>query len=157
MKTLITAALLLTTAMSGSCEDVAAIKVVEQASGRESKEIGAIEAKDDATRTEILKLWKEAKRVFPKDRRNLFGPDSGFVAIAITDGKNEIVVRSWHPLFEHNPKVVVTSNGVEALEGRDREDILKADKAWYREARRVFDKIVGYTKDKAEKAGAQNP
>ena len=55
-----------------------------------------------------------------------------------------------HPLYEKNEKVVVTSNGVESLEGRSREEVLKADKEWYREARRVFDAVVNFTKSKAE-------
>ncbi len=146
MKISIITAFLLIAALSASWADTPAIKVVEHSSRGESKDIGTVSAKDDATRIEILKFWQEAKKVFPKDRQNLYGPDSGYIEITITNGEEEIVVRSWHPLYEKNLKVVVTSHGVESLEGRNREEVLKADKEWYREARRVFDGIIKFTK-----------
>lgn len=136
-------------ALSFSLAGTPAIKVTEQSSRGEAKNIGSLDANDNATRVEILKLWKEAKKAFPKDRRDLLGPDSGYVEITITNGEETIVVRSWHPLFEKNEKLVVTSNGVEALDGRSRKEVLKADKEWYREARRVFDEVVNFAKSKA--------
>ena len=156
MKTTATIILLATAALP-LVAGTPAISIVERSSRGESKNVASIRADDESTRGEIIKLWDAAQKSFPKERRNLFGPDSGFVAITLTNGEEEIVVRSWHPLFEGNPKVIVTSRGVESLEDRNREDVLKADKAWYREARMLFDKIVSYTKTKAEQGGAANP
>jgi len=150
MKTFIITALVLIAAMPVSWADTPSIKVVEHSSRGESKDIGSVSAKNEATRVQILRFWQEAKKAFPKDGRNLYGPDSGYVEITITNGEEKIVVRSWHPLYDKNRKVVVTSLGVESLEGRNREEVLKADKEWYREARRVFDGIVNFTKSKAE-------
>jgi hypothetical protein len=150
MKACILTSLFFIVALSLSWADTAAIKIVEHSSRGDSKDIVSISAKDASTRAEILKNREEAKKAFPKDRRNLFGPSSGFVEITVTNGEEEIVVRSWHPLYEENTKVVVTSHGVESLEGRNRDEVLKADKKWYREARRVFDSIVRFTKTKAE-------
>ena len=150
MKTSIFALLLSIAASSLSWAGTPAIKVTEHSSRGESKDIVSVSANNEVTRAEILNLWKEAKEVFPRDRRNLFGPDSSYVEIMVTNGDEEIIVRSWHPLYEKNQKVVVTSHGVESLDGRLKEDVLKADKKWYREARRVFDGIVRFTESKAE-------
>ncbi len=126
-----------------------AISVIEYASSGESKELASVRAEDEATRKEILNLWEEAARAFPQDRRYLYGPDSGFVAITLTRGKSTLTVRSWHPLFEKNPNLVVTSHGVETLNERNREEVLKSDKAWYRNARKCFDKITAFATAKA--------
>lgn len=155
MKSTVLAILLSLSAVLTLVADTPAISIVEQSSKGESRNAASVRAVDEATRREILKLWQDAKKVFPKNRRNLYGPDSGFVTLTLTNGHEEIVVRSWHPLFEGNPKVVVTSHGVEALGGRNRDDVLKNDEAWYREARRVFDEGVSYTKTKAD--GGEQP
>lgn len=117
----------------------------------EAKSIASIHPDDDASHSEIITLFHEAEKAFPESRRNLFGPDAGFVAIELSDGKETIVIRSWHPLFVKNRDLVVTSHGVESLNGRKPEDVLKEDEAWYREARMVFDKIVSYAKNKGRK------
>ncbi len=126
-----------------------AISVTEHSSRGVSKEIASVRAEDEAARKEILNLWDEAVGAFPKDRRNLFGPDSGFVTITLTRGKRMLTVRSWHPLFERNPDLIVTSHGVEPLDGRKREEVLKSDEAWYRSARKCFDRIMTFTITKA--------
>ena len=132
-----------------------AIKVIERHSDGGLINTGSVEANDDTTRVAILKLWKEAKEAFPKDQRNLYAPNAAYVEITITNGEEAIVLRSWHPLYE-NGKLVVTSNGLAYLNGRKREDVLKADKEWYQEARKVFDQIVKFTKSKAEHVVAPN-
>jgi hypothetical protein len=157
MKTSIIALLLSFAASSLSCAGTPTIKVIEQSSRGEAKDIGSVSTNDEVTRAEILNFWKEVKNAFPKERRNLFGPDSGYVEITITNGDEKIVVRSWHPLYEKNQKVVVTSHGVESLGGRIKEEVLKADQEWYREARKVFDGIVTFTKSKAEQDGGGQP
>ena len=83
----------------------------------------------------------------------MFGPGSGYIEITLKNGRKTIVVRSWHPVLEKNKKLVVTSRGVEALDGRKRADILKADKVWYQEAKRCFDAITAYVTAKAEQGG----
>lgn len=150
MKTAALTILLLSAAALPLIADTLAISIVEESSAGESKNIASVRADDEATRSEILKLWEKAKKAFPQDRRNLFGPDSGYVAVTLKNGREEILVRSWHPLFERNPKLVVTSNGVETLNGRTHNDVLKSDKTWYLQARRTFDEIVSYAKTKAK-------
>ncbi|MCX6853747.1 MAG: hypothetical protein NTV80_02455 [Verrucomicrobia bacterium] len=157
MKTSIITLLLSIAVSSLSWASAPAIKVIEHTSRGESKNVGSVSAGDDVTRAEILNLWKDAKKAFPTDRRNLFGSDSGYVEITITNGDDAVVMRSWHTLFENNPKVVVTSHGVESLEGRVKDEVLKADEEWYREARRVFDGIVKFTQSKAEQNGGEQP
>jgi len=134
------------------------ISITEQPGRRGApKVLASVEAKDDATRKEIAALWDETAKVFPENRRCLYGPDSSYVSIVITRGNDKITINSWHPLFEKNPKLVVTSQGVESLDGRTREVVLKTDKKWYQDARRCFDKIIDFTESKAEPAGAGQP
>jgi len=150
MKTLISIALLLIAALSASWADAPAIKVVGHSPRGESKDIVTVGANDDATREAILRFWQETKKAFPEDRRNLFGPDSGYIEIRITNGHEEIMVRSWHPLYEKNKKLIVTSSGIESLNGRDRKEVLDADQKWYREARKVFDEVLNFTKSRTQ-------
>ena len=111
--------------------------------------IAFFRAEDEAGREAFLALWKEAKKAFPRRQRNLFGPDSRWVEITLKRGWQKLTVRSWHPLFEDNPNSVVTSRGVESLNGRTREEVLESDELWYQNARKCFDKIVSFAKTHA--------
>jgi len=111
------------------------------------KKIASVKAMDEATRNDMLKLWRYAKKAIPKEHRELYGPDSGYIEIILKNGDERIEVRSWHPLFKNNQKVVVTSNGVEALNGRTKGEVLKSDKAWYKNLRTCFDEILTYAKN----------
>jgi hypothetical protein len=69
------------------------------------------------------------------------GPDSTFDVIDMQLPDRRLQLRSWHEVFEENPKVVVTSRGVESLEGRDRDTILAAEPPEYRRFRRIWFEI----------------
>ena len=134
--------------------DEISVTIVEYKAKGDAKKLGSVEANDDATREAIRKLWDDASKAFSKEhRQQMFGPGSGYIEITLKNGRKTIVVRSWHPVLEKNKKLVVTSRGVEALDGRKRADILKADKAWYQEAKRCFDAITAYVTAKAEQGG----
>lgn len=67
-----------------------------------------------------------------------FGPDSAFTTIWVQADGRRLKMRSWHELYETNPKVVALSNGLTALGGRTREDALRADKKDYQRYRSVW-------------------
>ena len=94
-----------------------------------------------AKREFIAKQWKLAEGISANHRRH-FGPDASYVSIVIEVAGHSVTLESWHPLFEENPRLVVTSHGVGSLEGKTREEVLKKEPAWYLEFRRVFDSIV---------------
>ncbi|GAA5481414.1 TolC family protein [Haloferula sargassicola] len=151
MKTSILSVTILAASVASLFAGDPSISIVEKSSRGESKDIASIRADGDVERSEIRALYQEAKRAFPENRRDLFGPDAGFVSIELTDGNETMRIRSWHPLFSDKQDLVVTSHGVESLNGREREDVLKKDEAWYREARRVFDKILSYAASERKK------
>ena len=128
MKTSILSVTILAASLSSLFAKDPSITVVEKSSMGESKNIAFVSAVNDVAREEIITLFRDAKKAFPENRRDLYGPDSGFVAIELTDGKETMVIRSWHPLFLNNRKLVVTSHGVESLNGRKPEEVLKEDK-----------------------------
>ena len=45
--------------------------------------------------------------------RSYFGPDSVYAAALVSVEGRVITMRSWHPRFEKNPGLIVTSSGVE--------------------------------------------
>ena len=106
--------------------------------------LARIEGTTAKQHAKILALFEEAKSGFPEDRRNLYGPDAGYIELLISDGADEIRVRSWHPLYAENKKTIVTSEGVSALGDRDPKEVLANDAAWYRHARATFDKIHAF-------------
>lgn len=66
------------------------------------------------------------------------GPDSSFDVIEVRLADRQLRMDSWHEDFEKNPKLVVTSRGVESLEGRNRDAVLAAEPPEYRRFRRVW-------------------
>ena len=70
-----------------------------------------------------------------------FGPDSDYTVVAVADAYRALHMRSWHELFESNPKLVVTSRGVMPLNGRDRQAVLRSEPESYRRFRRVWKNI----------------
>jgi hypothetical protein len=69
------------------------------------------------------------------------GPDSTFDVIDVRLPDRRHKLHSWHEGFEHNPKLVVTSRGVEALEGRNRDAVLAAEPPEYRRFLRIWSEI----------------
>lgn len=148
MKSHLTAFLVILAGACGLLAGELSITVTEHQHERKPEKIAEFSAADEQTRSEMLALWEKARKDIAKDHRMMFGPDSGYISIKLINGKDEIHLASWHPLYEANPKLVVTSHGVTALDGRKREDVLKADKAWYQDMRRIFDEILSYAKSR---------
>lgn len=69
---------------------------------------------------------------------NHFGPDADYTVIAVADAHRALRMRSWHELFETDAKLVVTSHGVSALDGRDRQEVLRSEPESYRRYRRTW-------------------
>ncbi len=70
-----------------------------------------------------------------------FGPDSAFTTILVRAGERRLKLQSWHELFEENDKLVATSRGITALDGRKRADVLREDAADYRRFRAEWDAL----------------
>jgi len=70
-----------------------------------------------------------------------FGPDSKFTAIFLKAGKQQLLMRSWHELYEQVGKVVAKSAGLTPLEGRDRLGVLRREPAEYLYYRMVWSEL----------------
>ena len=72
------------------------------------------------------------------------GPDARKTSVVVRGGDGVIVdVASWHELFEADPRLVVTSTGVQPLGERTREAVLAQEPADYRRFRRRWDFVLG--------------
>jgi len=81
------------------------------------------------------------------------GPDSGFETIEVRTADRALKLVSWHDLFEKNAKIVVTSKGVEALDGRSREAVLAEEPKEYVRFRRIWSDIRTTVKSWTPKDG----
>ena len=70
-----------------------------------------------------------------------YGPDSAFDVVEVRLPDRTLKLESWHEGFEQNPKLVDTSKGVTALEGRSREAVLAAELPEYLRFRRIWSDI----------------
>src|SRR5262249_5273764 len=70
-----------------------------------------------------------------------FGPDSSYEVVLVRLSDRELRLLSWHDLYADNPKVVVTSRGVEALEGRDRDAVIASEPEEYKRFLLVWSEI----------------
>jgi hypothetical protein len=123
----------------------------DQEKGGPPYRTGAVDAAK--LRDFLARLEKDG--VFKKDADFLvhLGPDSDFHSILLRSGKKSVALRSWHELFEANPKLVVTSHGVTSLDGQKRDDLLRADKKEYQEFRKLWGEIRSFTKELIPKEG----
>jgi hypothetical protein len=71
-------------------------------------------------------------------RHSWFGPDSSFTTIWLQSGKQHTRLQSWHEGFEERPNLVALSTGITSLEGRTREEALRADTKEYQRFRRIW-------------------
>jgi hypothetical protein len=74
-------------------------------------------------------------------RRPWFGPDSKTTRIAINDGRRRLMLESWHELYEQNSNTVATAAGLEPLQGRNREAVLREQPEEYRQFRNTWSEI----------------
>ena len=68
-----------------------------------------------------------------------FGAD--WIEIRVAYRACRLRMASWHELFEQNPGLVGTHDGIEALDGRDRRAVLAAQPESYRRFRRAWTDI----------------
>lgn len=83
---------------------------------------------DPATTQAVLNRF-EKEAVFKKEgfRHSWFGPDSSYHSIWLNSGGKRTKIETWHELFEANPKLVAINGGIAALDGRNREDVIRSD------------------------------
>lgn len=69
-------------------------------------------------------------------RKSYYGPSSSFSCIYIANEGREILLKSWHELYEKNPKIIATQHGgMEALGDRDRHAVVLKWSSKYKEFR----------------------
>jgi hypothetical protein len=76
----------------------------------------------------------EADGIFENEKLNAakIGPDSSFKTIIVRSGNRQLLMRSWHELAESSSgKLAATAVGLEALNGRNRLDVLSQQPADY--------------------------
>lgn len=113
---------------------------------KEDVPVCLLEARNDADRERLARIWSVAGPVFEKDWTNV-GPDAPFRRIRIDIPGRQITLVSWHPPIERDPRLVALSHGVVNLEGRDRDALLAEDDPAYLARRRAFDNIVAACKE----------
>lgn len=75
------------------------------------------------------------------------GIDTAFTGIFVTRNGNTTVLFSDHELYEVDPRCIGTQHGIEALEGRSRETVIKTWNRKYRAFRHTWD----FLRSEAEK------
>lgn len=70
-----------------------------------------------------------------------FGPDSKFTAIFLKSGTRQLLLRSWHELYERGGRVVAKAGGLTPLEGSDRLAVLRREPPEYLYYRMVWSEL----------------
>jgi hypothetical protein len=101
----------------------------------------------------------ESEKVFsaPYARLGSFGPDSFFTAIYLSYRGNTFLDRSWHEIAERNPKMVATSRGIVALDGKTRDQVLAGDTEDYLKYRALWKGIRAKLASLLPAKGAEAP
>ena len=122
--------------------------VTEVGSTYANKIVARVDEKTVGGPTLIAKSFLSAERI-PKDERSHWGPDASYVKIDIALHGKQIRLESWHPLYESNGRLVATAGGLEALDGRKLEDVIKEQPKSYQQFRATFDRICSEAKKAA--------
>lgn len=101
----------------------------------------------------LAKLEKD--RLFERDEDFLvqIGPDSSYHSIDVRSGKSHVEFISWHEIFETNPKLAVTSDGVVVLDGSKREDLMRESTKEYLDFRKRWDEVRRFAREITSKGG----
>jgi hypothetical protein len=108
----------------------------------EDPQVCRMEARGSEDRRFVKRLWDDYGPVFGFKDWNNFGPDSAYRQIRLTHDGKTLTLKSWHPAYERNEKLVVTSQGVMLLEKQSRAEVLKKDDPDYVARREAFDSLV---------------
>ncbi|MEI7752547.1 MAG: hypothetical protein WCJ71_10740 [Candidatus Omnitrophota bacterium] len=87
-------------------------------------------------------LWQRNRPLFKDAQMHNWGPDAGYTKVIFIHGKEILDLGSWHRGDKPTPNSVVTSHGIEALQGRKWAEVLANDEKWYLDFRKGFDAIV---------------
>lgn len=106
------------------------------------KHVCSLDGQDARAERLLNQLWEDFGPLFRFTDWYSFGPDSMYRQIRLKHGEKVLTFRSWHPIYERDKRMVVTSRGVTALAGRSRAEVLKEDDQGYVARRAAFDAIV---------------
>jgi len=109
---------------------------------KDDQQVCSMEARNSDDKRFVKRLWDDYGPVFGFKAWNNFGPDSSYRQIRLTHEGKVLTLKSWHPIYERNESVVVTSHGVMSSNGRSRADVLKDDDPDYVARRSAFDSLV---------------
>lgn len=82
-----------------------------------------------------------------KLNRSHLGPDSQFVTLFVKSGKKQVTMASWHEVYEDSGKLIADQNGISALEGRGRLEVLRKSPPDYLFFRLVWSETRGRMAD----------
>lgn len=100
------------------------------------------EATIDQARVNAFFSSLQAKGLWTDSRFcNNYPPDSGYVTLFLNRNGRVIKLSSSHDLFEANDKLIQTSRGVQALNGKPLAEVLADQPAGYRHFRKIWDAI----------------
>lgn len=106
------------------------------------KQVCSLDGQGAKAEQMLKQLWGDFGPLFGFTDWNSFGPDSLYRQIRLEHGGKVLTLKSWHPIYERDKRMVVTSQGVTALDGRSRAEVLKNDDRGYVARRAAFDAIV---------------
>jgi hypothetical protein len=113
------------------------------ARGRQpDKPVCSVDGRGAKVEQMLKQLWDDFAPLFGSTDWNSFGPDSSYRQIRLEHGGKVLMLRSWHPIYERDKRVVATSRGLTPLGGRSRADILREDDRGYVARRVAFDALV---------------
>ena len=109
---------------------------------KDDQQVCRVEVRNSDDAGFVKHLWDDYGPVFGFKDWNNFGPDASYRQIRLVHEGQTLTLQSWHPIYERNQSAVVTSQGVMALEGRSRAEVLKKDDPAYLSRRVAFDALV---------------
>jgi hypothetical protein len=89
----------------------------------------------------LQRLHREGVFGDGKASYHAFGPNSSFEVIKVQLADRQLELCSWHELYGQGPDALVTSQGVELLEGRNRDAVIAAQPPEWKRFRSVWSDI----------------
>lgn len=133
---------------SASAEDIKdSITITQIDPESPKKPLVHIDASSSTNDALISKTFEDANKVKTEDRIHI-GRNASYILIEITRGNNVVTLASLHPLYEGKLPVVATPElypGLNSLNDRKLEDVIKEQPQSFQEFRRTFDSIYSTT------------